>query len=750
MPSRAVTVSTVSDDEDASSYTTNNTGTTEDETMDDSNINYNGTKQGGKNGVSSMIHAPPVTTSTTPPKDMTPTVTATVMAVADGVHGREIFHDEYHDDPLERHIRLGGAAPKDPSSATNAITAISSELFQSPEATVPVQDPFRDEEEEKEEEDDDDDDVVLVPMKKNNWTSSALQAFSSVMESASSVKNSNSQQIVQNSNPLLLDKDRRMDNNANSTPAFAMMIAGSTATAAESIPSHGKELQVDAQKYDQYYLYGDDDGDDNDLFRNDEEKKEDNFGFVDDDNFDDEIITMESYGSNKKVKKNKPKRKDSKKKKSKIKTEKDKKDPKITIVNYKDDNDDEETSHLRGSDDNSYIVDRFDDEDNDDGSHVHHKATSTRAPPKGHDHDLEAATGAATSLAMTFAESTDNHYGDRFVLDDDDIRDYFAAAIANDDESNNGYLSSDGVFLSKQRPSAHGGYPVNTTTRSLRESFHSVLSTVSPLHARPTASPSQEAWQGQEGFHDELVVFDTNNNGRRGDHAINSEEENSDSDEEESVFVKAINSSHHPNYRRSLFLGKQSRCCWCLVILIFLIFLAMLIPLAMLSHDKRQSTKAQDQAEPQQPVFSTGDDTPPPTVVATNATDAPTETPSCVDEIKLNHNQTCFNTSTPISFSFTHCNPSAFDWIALYPSNSVYYDRLWKDDINWIWVSTLSIELMPHRSTDCFLSQSSSGGLTPLVYFWKSGLWQSPLHRRAIGRRCSTTRYLFSPCHVPW
>jgi hypothetical protein len=188
-----------------------------------------------------------------------------------------------------------------------------------------------------------------------------------------------------------------------------------------------------------------------------------------------------------------------------------------------------------------------------------------------------------------------------------------------------------------------------------------MLSVVPPLHARSTFTPQQEAWQGSrssnvDGFDDEITAFEI-------DQAASGAVDDDNDDE----FMKGSSSHYYkPHYRTSLLLHRQSRCCWCLTVALVLLFLSLIVPLGILASDKRQSEAAALQA------------TPPATV-------APTADGGCVDEIYLVRNTTCYDVSTPVEFAFKQCFPSKLDWIALYPSNSVYYGRLWKDYINWIW-----------------------------------------------------------------
>ncbi|KAL3901942.1 MAG: hypothetical protein SGARI_005991, partial [Bacillariaceae sp.] len=120
--------------------------------------------------------------------------------------------------------------------------------------------------------------------------------------------------------------------------------------------------------------------------------------------------------------------------------------------------------------------------------------------------------------------------------------------------------------------------------------------------------------------------------------------------------------------------------CWCYAILALAVFLALLIPLCMLARDNKEYQEALFQQQQQQEQILAGIATPAP-----EGTPSPTEPGACQDKIVLNHDKTCFDTQTAISFSFTHCAPNQQDWIGLYPSGAVYYGRLWRDYINWIW-----------------------------------------------------------------
>ncbi|KAG7340946.1 hypothetical protein IV203_030561 [Nitzschia inconspicua] len=606
----AVTVSTITDDEDASSYTTDSSNQNEGlEEEEDVIVMRKETEENESKETFEDTFEDEIVPTTSAPfmsmynnsnnNSIPLTTSSTVMAVV-----MEDSEDPF--DPLQQHKNLGGAA-----------------------LTL-------------EEEDEDD-----IANNNNNSSSSGNHDTTTYLES------------FQDEIPMdtTLQQQGR---NGYGTPALAMMVT-TMGTAIDSLKSYRKERSVQDNHDDPFAVL------DNIEESNNNNNNHDN----QDDTFDDEIVSTITDGThqsssnndnnNKKKKKTKngtkKKNKDVKTKTEKKKKNKKKKDPKITAITYEDPDEDDQDMSLVDS------VDCFQDEDDDHGSHVHTKATSTRAPPTGSDHDLEAAVGAETSLAVPFSDTNAGmmNHDDRFVLDDDEIQDY---KTYGDDAENSRY--SDGVFLAKsKRPSNDS--PL-TSVRTLRESIRNAMSAISPLHARPKATPNQEAWQDKDGFHDELITFD--DKGQR-DPSITGGEESWDSDEEESLFAKAI-SSRHTNYRRNLLFGKQSWSCWCLVILAVTVFLAMLIPLAILSQEKRQATKAQNQAATE--------------LSATTGTNEPSETTQpCVDEIVLNHNHTCFNTSTAISFSFTMCNPDVLDWIGLYPANSVFYDRLWRDYINWIW-----------------------------------------------------------------
>ncbi len=237
-------------------------------------------------------------------------------------------------------------------------------------------------------------------------------------------------------------------------------------------------------------------------------------------------------------------------------------------------------------------------------------------------------------------------------LDDEDDHD-------DDDDDDSEYdrhvhALPDGLFVGgAAETSMNSRRSLGESLRSTSQRWSSrMLSVVPPLQAKSSFSPQQEAWQDShsskpDGFDDEMAAFEIDEAGL-------------DDDDE---FMKGSSYYDKPHYRTSLLLHKQSRGCWCLTFCILLMFLSLIIPLGILARDKRQSEAAA-------PL--------PPTM-------APTVDGGCVDEVYLVRNTTCYDTSTPVSFAFKQCFPSKLDWIGLYPSNSVYYGRLWKDYINWIW-----------------------------------------------------------------
>jgi len=200
-----------------------------------------------------------------------------------------------------------------------------------------------------------------------------------------------------------------------------------------------------------------------------------------------------------------------------------------------------------------------------------------------------------------------------------------------------------------------------------------VLSSVPSLQARSASTPQQEAWQDQDRFDDEIVAFEIEPNRSK---ALF--DDGAGTDDDDSKFMRSLSFRDKPHYRTSLLLHKQSRSCWCLVILVLILFLALIIPLSVLARDNKQL---------EQQLASAVQPTPPPSSsTVTTAVPTPSLPPEeCVDQITLVNNRTCFDTKTSIEFSFTQCFPAKLDWIGLYPSNSVYYGRLWKDYINWIW-----------------------------------------------------------------
>jgi hypothetical protein len=378
----------------------------------------------------------------------------------------------------------------------------------------------------------------------------------------------------------------------------------------------------------------------------------------DDDNFHDEL----PHESSKKKKKNKKSKKE-KKIKGKKKGKK-KKDSKVTSITYLEGDSDDDDDTTANASDAVSMEDRFEDEHQHDKKN---KTTSTKSPPRNQGEDLEAALGAASSLAMIHMgmmnESNQSQEENvRFVLGDDELEEYNA---------NDGGMDSEGVFLAKRRTVNGAG----AGTMTLRESLRNVTSRVfkPPLVANERAMPSQEAWQDEDGFHDELVVF---NHGE--ENAANPQDSFTlNTEEEENLFARKSS-----GYRKGLIYDRQSRKCWCYTLLALAIFLALFVPLCLVVRDNREYKEALEAQQRQKEQILSGIGTPVPAPTGDTPSIAPGD---CLDKLVLLHNTTCFDTQTPISFSFTHCSPSVDDWIGLYPSNAVYYGRLWRDYINWIW-----------------------------------------------------------------
>ena len=156
--------------------------------------------------------------------------------------------------------------------------------------------------------------------------------------------------------------------------------------------------------------------------------------------------------------------------------------------------------------------------------------------------------------------------------------------------------------------------------------------------------------------------------------------------------------SHRFNKERiqNMFQGRRFSWKWgCLIFAIFLIFLGMLIPLVMLAKERRQRIESPPPVYTTAPVSSNSPTTSPSTTSIT----AKIFDIYCEDEIALvdaegndiadenasisifsDNSDTiaCYTTKQPVLFRFKRCNPLPLDWVGIFPSGSMFMDKLWK------------------------------------------------------------------------
>jgi len=147
---------------------------------------------------------------------------------------------------------------------------------------------------------------------------------------------------------------------------------------------------------------------------------------------------------------------------------------------------------------------------------------------------------------------------------------------------------------------------------------------------------------------------------------------------------------------QNMFQGRRFSWKWgCLIFAIFLIFLGMLTPLAMLAKERRQRIKPLPPVDTTAPVSSSSPTTSPTTTsISEKMFDI-----NCDDEIVLvdaegnditdenastnifsDNGDTiaCYTTKKPVVFRFKRCNPLPLDWVGIFPSGSMFMDKLWK------------------------------------------------------------------------
>ena len=155
-----------------------------------------------------------------------------------------------------------------------------------------------------------------------------------------------------------------------------------------------------------------------------------------------------------------------------------------------------------------------------------------------------------------------------------------------------------------------------------------------------------------------------------------------DDDDDDSFYLKNDAKRH---YRTAMIMRHKKTC---IIVGLIVLFLVLLIPLAILSSEKRKgqlnTVDTSSIAAPPTPAPTTED-------VPAAPSAAPTLPPvaeNCQDRISLAQEMAgrdCYGPDEFINITFTQCYPSPDDWIGLFPSGAVYFGRLWREYYNWIW-----------------------------------------------------------------
>eukprot|EP00529_Nitzschia_sp_RCC80_P003510 CAMPEP_0113483454 /NCGR_PEP_ID=MMETSP0014_2-20120614/23441_1 /TAXON_ID=2857 /ORGANISM="Nitzschia sp." /LENGTH=1048 /DNA_ID=CAMNT_0000376999 /DNA_START=73 /DNA_END=3219 /DNA_ORIENTATION=- /assembly_acc=CAM_ASM_000159 len=266
--------------------------------------------------------------------------------------------------------------------------------------------------------------------------------------------------------------------------------------------------------------------------------------------------------------------------------------------------------------------------------------------------------GAQAAVAVTRRRNVD------FTIDSDSDDEEENGDVENADINSKALVrydpstsQSDGVFLKRSRSSTDGSKP-SLRSNSLVQSIRGISSRL-----------------GFESNHEPTHRMDDEDHVEFG---LSLE----DDEDDESFYLKNDAKRH---YRTTMIMRHKKTC---IIVGLIVLFLALLIPLAILSSEKRKE---------QLNTVDTSSVASPPTSAPTTAaapaapSAAPTLPPvaeNCEDRISLAPEMAgrdCYGPDEFINITFSQCYPSPDDWIGLFPSGAVYFGRLWREYYNWIW-----------------------------------------------------------------